>query len=103
MSFNTRSPAVKRLLKEAQELKTQTELYFAQPLEDNIFEWHFTIRGSIGTDFEGYAVKSIVGELLRACVIGFSSSAPGVLIEFDCCEDEIVLDLPSDEGVSVLM
>jgi len=48
-------------------------------------------------------VKSIVGELLRACVIGFSSSAPGVLIEFDCCEDEIVLDLPSDEGVSVLM
>ncbi len=36
-SFNTRSPAVKRLLREAQELNTPTELYFAQPLEVNLY------------------------------------------------------------------
>jgi len=53
MSFNTRSPAVKRLMREAEELNTPTELFYAQPLEDNIFEWHFTIRGPAGSDFEG--------------------------------------------------
>jgi ubiquitin-conjugating enzyme E2 J1 len=41
------------LLKEAQELQTPTELFHAQPLEDNIFEWHFTIRGPSGSDFDG--------------------------------------------------
>ena len=40
-------------MKEAQELKDPTELYAAQPLEDNIFEWHFTIRGPSDTDFDG--------------------------------------------------
>ena len=25
----------------------------AEPLEDNIFEWHFTIKGVEKTDFEG--------------------------------------------------
>lgn len=53
MAFNSRSPAVKRLMKEAQELKDPTELYAAQPLEDNIFEWHFTIRGPSDSDFDG--------------------------------------------------
>lgn len=53
MSFNTRSPAVKRLLKEAQELNQSTELFYAQPLEDNLFEWHFTIRGPPDSDFNG--------------------------------------------------
>ncbi|CAI9733798.1 Hypothetical predicted protein [Octopus vulgaris] len=51
--YNMRSPAVKRLMKEAQELKDPTELFYAQPLEDNLFEWHFTIRGPIDTDFDG--------------------------------------------------
>ncbi|CAF0718241.1 unnamed protein product [Brachionus calyciflorus] len=53
MSFNTRSPAVKRLLKEAQELSQSSELFYAQPLEDNLFEWHFTIRGPPDSDFDG--------------------------------------------------
>lgn len=44
---------MKRILKEAQELKNPSELYSAQPLEDNIFEWHFTIRGPEDTEFEG--------------------------------------------------
>lgn len=38
--------AVKRLMREAAELRKPTEHYHAQPLEDNLFEWHFTIRGS---------------------------------------------------------
>lgn len=41
------------MLKEAQELSEPTELFFAQPLEDNIFEWHFTIRGPPDSDFDG--------------------------------------------------
>ena len=45
--------AVKRLMREAIELKDPTPMYFAQPLEENLFEWHFTILGPGGTDFEG--------------------------------------------------
>ncbi|OQR72562.1 ubiquitin-conjugating enzyme E2 J1-like [Tropilaelaps mercedesae] len=51
--YNYRSPAVKRLMKEAQELREATEDYFAQPLDDNLFEWHFTVRGPPDSDFEG--------------------------------------------------
>ncbi|CAG0878575.1 unnamed protein product [Darwinula stevensoni] len=47
-----KSPAVKRLMREAQELHQPTEDYFAQPMEDNLFEWHFTVRGPADTDFE---------------------------------------------------
>ncbi|KAK3097843.1 hypothetical protein FSP39_013726 [Pinctada imbricata] len=45
--------AVKRLMKEAQELSEPTEQYYAQPLDDNLFEWHFTIRGPSDSDFDG--------------------------------------------------
>ncbi|XP_067946281.1 ubiquitin-conjugating enzyme E2 J1-like [Watersipora subatra] len=51
--YNLRSPAVKRLMREAQELAEPTEQYYAQPLEDNLFEWHFTIRGPDDSDFSG--------------------------------------------------
>lgn len=51
--YNLRNPAVKRLMREAEELKYPTEEYFAQPLEDNLFEWHFTLRGPPNTEFEG--------------------------------------------------
>ncbi|CAH8582016.1 unnamed protein product [Heterobilharzia americana] len=53
VTYNSRNPAVKRLMKEAQELAEPTELYFAQPLEDNLFEWHFTIRGPEDSEFQG--------------------------------------------------
>ncbi|CAG8689715.1 17837_t:CDS:2, partial [Acaulospora morrowiae] len=54
ISYNLRSPAVKRLLQEARELQQdQCCDYTAQPLEDNLFEWHFVIRGPDGTEFEG--------------------------------------------------
>ncbi|KAL3312549.1 Ubiquitin-conjugating enzyme E2 J1 [Cichlidogyrus casuarinus] len=45
--------SVKRLMKEASDLSKSTELYFAQPSEDNLFEWHFTIRGPSDTEFDG--------------------------------------------------
>lgn len=50
--YNTRSPAVKRLMREAAELNSATSDYFAAPLEDNLFEWHFTVRGPGGSDFQ---------------------------------------------------
>jgi len=52
--YNPNSPAVKRILKELRELhKTKSTLFVADPLEDNIFEWHFTMRAPKNTDFEG--------------------------------------------------
>eukprot|EP00794_Sanderia_malayensis_P000292 gene292-918_t len=51
--YNTRSPAVKRLMREASELHEPTYQYHAQPLEDNLFEWHFTVRGAADTEFSG--------------------------------------------------
>ncbi|GAB6026710.1 Ubiquitin-conjugating enzyme E2 J1 [Chamberlinius hualienensis] len=51
--YNMKSPAVKRLMREAQELREPTEEYFAQPVNDNLFEWHFTVRGPSDSDFDG--------------------------------------------------
>ncbi|VDL74333.1 unnamed protein product [Nippostrongylus brasiliensis] len=51
--YNTKCAGVKRLMKEAVELREPTEMYFAQPLEDNLFEWHFTVRGPLDSDFDG--------------------------------------------------
>ncbi|KAL7987903.1 hypothetical protein Chor_006822 [Crotalus horridus] len=51
--YNLKSPAVKRLMKEAAELKEATDHYHAQPLEDNLFEWHFTVRGPPDSEFDG--------------------------------------------------
>jgi len=58
-SYNMRNPGVRRLLKEAKEMHEEQENvndppdYVAFPLEDNLFEWHFTIRGPVDTPFEG--------------------------------------------------
>lgn len=40
-------------MREACELAEPTEEYHACPLEDNLFEWHFTVRGPPNTEFEG--------------------------------------------------
>ena len=45
--------AVKRLMQEAQELSQPTSEYFAQPVDDNLFEWHFSVRGPEDSDFDG--------------------------------------------------
>ncbi|PWY97095.1 UBC-like protein [Testicularia cyperi] len=51
-SHNKKSSAVKRILSEAREISSdKSDLYSAAPLEDNIFEWHFTLRGPISTEF----------------------------------------------------
>eukprot|EP00049_Salpingoeca_infusionum_P012205 m.221070 g.221070 ORF g.221070 m.221070 type:complete len:284 (-) comp15124_c2_seq5:1329-2180(-) len=47
------TPAVKRLMREARELAKPTHMYHAAPTDGDLFEWHFTIRGASGTDFEG--------------------------------------------------
>lgn len=51
--YNLKSPGVKRLMREALELAEPTEEYSASPLEDNLFEWHFTVRGPPSTEFQG--------------------------------------------------
>ncbi|TKX22064.1 hypothetical protein C1H76_5697 [Elsinoe australis] len=44
--FSTKSPTIKRILKESQELTLHPSPDFAAtPLESNLFEWHFTLRG----------------------------------------------------------
>jgi len=50
--YNTKSPAVKRLMREAAELSSPTGEYYAAPLEENLFEWHFTVRGPEGSEFQ---------------------------------------------------
>jgi ubiquitin-protein ligase len=73
--------AVKRLMREAQELSQPTAEYFAQPVEDNLFEWHFSVRGPADSDFEGgvyhgrislppeYPLKPPSIMLLTVCII----------------------------------
>lgn len=52
--MNSRSPAVKRLMKEFTELQeSPSPEFIAAPLEDNILEWHFTLRGPPVGGFSG--------------------------------------------------
>jgi ubiquitin-conjugating enzyme E2 J1 len=52
--FNQGSPTVKRLLSEWRALANQPEKDFvACPLGDDLFLWHFTIKGPRATSFEG--------------------------------------------------
>ncbi|CAJ0587075.1 unnamed protein product, partial [Mesorhabditis spiculigera] len=51
--YNMKSPGVRRLMKEASELRDPTEYFAAYPMEENLFEWHFTVRGPRDTDFDG--------------------------------------------------
>ncbi|KAI0340613.1 UBC-like protein [Trametopsis cervina] len=52
--YNMNSSAVKRIMQEARELANDSCTdYSAAPLEDDIFEWHCTLRGPAGTEFEG--------------------------------------------------
>jgi len=53
-SHNKNSSAVKRIMSEARELRNDDSTeYSAGPLEEDIFEWHCTIRGPSDTEFEG--------------------------------------------------
>ncbi|KAF5365710.1 hypothetical protein D9758_003137 [Tetrapyrgos nigripes] len=53
-AMNKNNSAVKRIMQEARELANDPSTdYTAAPLEDDIFEWHCTLRGTPGTEFEG--------------------------------------------------
>ena len=46
--------AMKRIQKEQKDmLSDPSPYYYAEPLESEPFEWHFTIRGPPATTFEG--------------------------------------------------
>ena len=51
-TFNTKSPTIKRILKEASELSSHPDpTLHAAPLESNLFEWHFTLQGPPSTPY----------------------------------------------------
>lgn len=53
-SFNANSPTIKRLMSEWRNLQYNPEKDFvAGPVGDNLFLWHFTIKGPRDTPFEG--------------------------------------------------
>ena len=39
-------------MREALEMSEATSDYTAAPLEENLFEWHFTVRGPDDSDFQ---------------------------------------------------
>ena len=50
----SKSPSLRRIQADIRELSIDpSDQYHAAPLEHDMFEWHFTIRGASGTDFEG--------------------------------------------------
>lgn len=52
--MNTKNPAIKRIAADIKELKSHpSSRYHAMPLEEDMFEWHFTIRGPEDTPFSG--------------------------------------------------
>ncbi|ETS80663.1 hypothetical protein PFICI_08192 [Pestalotiopsis fici W106-1] len=50
--FNSKSPTMRRIMKEAAELSNSPSPdYTATPLESDLFEWHFTLRGPPNSAF----------------------------------------------------
>ena len=61
--FSTRNN--RRLINEQKKAQeTHSPHFYVAPLNDNLFEWHFTLRGLKGTDYEGglYHGKIILPE-----------------------------------------
>ncbi|CAH1442329.1 unnamed protein product [Lactuca virosa] len=52
--YNMKNPSVKRILQELKEMQSNpSDDFMSLPLEENIFEWQFAIRGPNDTEFEG--------------------------------------------------
>lgn len=52
--YNRKNPAVKRILQEIKEMQSNpSDDFMSLPLEENIFEWQFAIRGPADSEFEG--------------------------------------------------
>lgn len=53
-ALNTRSSATKRILQEHREfLADPSPEFVAHPLEEDIFEWHVTVRGVENSEYAG--------------------------------------------------
>jgi hypothetical protein len=53
-NLNTRNPTIKRIMKEMKEMQQLGSWQVtAAPLDDNLYEWHFTIRGPSDSAFDG--------------------------------------------------
>ena len=53
-ALNTRSSATKRILQEHREfLADPSPEFAAHPLEEDIFEWHVTVRGVENSEYAG--------------------------------------------------
>ena len=54
MTMARNSFAVRRIMSDLKELNTDpSDQYWAEPREDDFFDWHFVLRGPPGTAFEG--------------------------------------------------
>lgn len=52
--YNTRNPAIKRIMQEMREMAADEDPhYHAEAVEADIFEWHFAILGAEDSDFDG--------------------------------------------------
>ncbi|MQL98764.1 hypothetical protein Taro_031479 [Colocasia esculenta] len=52
--YNLKNPAVKRILQEVKEMQANpSDDFMSLPLEENIFEWQFAIRGPRDSEFQG--------------------------------------------------
>lgn len=50
----SKSPSLRRIKADIRELALDpSDRYYAAPLETDMFEWHFTIKGPDETEFEG--------------------------------------------------
>jgi ubiquitin-conjugating enzyme E2 J1 len=53
-TFSRRNTGVRRIHADIKEMqKDPSDQYYAMPLDDNLFDWHFTLRGPEDTEFEG--------------------------------------------------
>jgi len=54
LQYNFNNPSVKRIMRELKEMEREiSDEFMAKPLENNLFEWHFTIKGPKDSPFEG--------------------------------------------------
>jgi ubiquitin-conjugating enzyme E2 J1 len=53
-NLNASHPAIKRIMREMSELQRHPSIHYtASPCDDNLFDWHFTVRGMDDSDFQG--------------------------------------------------
>jgi ubiquitin-protein ligase len=65
---NTRSTTIKRILQEHKELiKDPSDDFVAHPLEDDLFDWHVTLKGAPGGDYDGGVLCYINDYILQRC------------------------------------